>query len=196
MIIVETQLDDGQRARGFFRELPDLRSFESLIVERYWDDEDQAREPVLRSILARPNVSAIAYPTLEYRDVLQVFLRDVDDLVFACSLVSGARLREMLAESSVVIEGFTLQILQTEHLSMEGVRSALQCWVERCFPKLVMPSITVERWTGAEGILQEVLELILTQPHVDIDGLWGAIDTATETTPNPDIAQPPYGIAA
>jgi hypothetical protein len=200
MITFEAQLANERRARAFFRKLPDPQTAEAVIADRYWDDDDQAREPVLRDILARTNVSAVAYPTLGYRDVLQVFLRDGnhDDLVFACVLVSGARLREMLAQSSPIVEGFALQVLQTEHLSMEGVRAALQAWVERCFPDSVRPNITVERWTGPEGILQELLELLLSQPNVTTmtsSAITGA-DAPEELTPDPEIAQPPYEIAA
>jgi hypothetical protein len=158
MIIVESQIADHRRARVFFRELPpDAQTADALATARYWDDEDQEHEPVLRRILARTNVSAVAYPTEGHRDVLQVFLKDNDRdaLVLACVLVSGTRLRDMLARSSTVVEGFALQVLQGEHLSMEGIRAALHVWVERCFPDLVLPSIMVERWTGPEGILYE-----------------------------------------
>lgn len=168
MIIFETRLANDHPARGFFRELPAPPLAEATVAERYWDEDDQARAPTLRTILARPNVSAIAHPTLGHRDVLQVFLRDQDggggDLVFACVLVSGARLRDMLAQSSPVVEGFALQILPSEHLSVESVRAALQCWIERCFPDLGLPDLTVERWTGPEGISQELRELLLSRP--------------------------------
>jgi len=164
-----------------------------IITERYRDDDDAAREPLLRTILARMNVSAIAYPTLGYRDVLQVFLLNGDDLVFACVLVAGARLREMLAQSSPVIEGFTLQVLSTEHLSMESVRAGVQSWVERCFPRLALPNLTVERWTGPEGLRQEVFELLLQQRRINLP-VHGT-DLSTEL-PDPEIAQPPYESAA
>jgi hypothetical protein len=141
MITIETMLANERRARGFFRELPAPQIAQAVVAERYWDDDDQARAPSLQNILSRTNVSAIAYPTLAHRDVLQVFLRDEgdDDLVFACVLVSGARLRAMLAQSSPIVEGFALQVLPSEHLSVESIRAALQSWIERCFPELGYP---------------------------------------------------------
>ncbi|HEY0482335.1 MAG TPA: hypothetical protein VGD37_32665 [Kofleriaceae bacterium] len=195
MITFETRLANDHRARGFFRELPVPQAAEAIVAERYWDDDDQAREPVLRHLLARTNVSAIAYPTLGYRDVLQVFLRDEgdDDLVFACALVSGARLRDMLAQSSPIIEGFTLQVLPSEHLSVESIRAALQSWIERCFPRLVLPNLTVERWTGPDGILLELLELLLSRTSAN-DVV--SMEAPAELCPDPGIAQPPYGLAA
>lgn len=197
MIMFELQLANQHRARGFFRELPDPDGATSVIAEQYWDDDDRARQPALRRILQRSNVSAIAYPTLGHRDVLQVFLRDSSgEPVFACVLVSGARLRDMLAQSSPIVEGFALQVLPSEHLSVESVRAALQSWIERCFPDLVLPSIAVERWTGSDGILQELLELLLAHPRVQPATLIvNDTDESGELHPDPGLAQPPYELA-
>lgn len=197
MITFESQLANGHRARGFFRELPDRQVADVIIAERYWDDDDQVRESALRGILAQERVSAVAYPTLEHRDVLQVFLRDSDgDLVFACVLVSGGRLRYLLAQSSPVIEGFALQVLPSEHLSIEGVRTALQCWIERCFPNIALPSLALERWTGPDGILQELLELLLSPRDPIVVMSPAAADTDEELHVDPSVVQPPYELAA
>jgi hypothetical protein len=202
VIVVEAQPADHRRARVFFREFPtDLQAADSAVVARYWDDEDQEREPALRRILVQPNVGAVAYPTSGHRDVLQVFLKETgrDALVFACVLMSGARLRDMLARSSPIVEGFALQVLPGDHLSMEGIRAALQVWVERCFPDLVLPSLTVERWTGPEGIQHELLELLYAQPNpiqVVSRTFASGDDTPTELQPDPELAQPPYETAA
>jgi len=198
MITFESQLANQHRARGFFRELPDPEAATAVIAEQYRDDDDQARELALRRILQRSNASAIAYPTLGHRDVLQVFLRDSSgELVFACVLLSGARLREMLAQSSPIVEGFALQVLPSEHLSVESVRAALQSWIERCFPDLMLPSLTVERWTGPDGILQELLELLLAHPRAQPATLIvNDADESGELHPDPGLAQPPYELAA
>ena len=201
MIIVESQLAGRRSARVFFRTLPSDPGVADIAAgARYWDDDDQAREPVLRSILAQINLRAIAYPTAGHRDVLQVSLRSnhTEELTFACVLVSGARFRNMLEHSSPIVEGFALQVMPGEQLSMEGVRAGLHAWIERCFPDIVLPSLTVERWTGPEGILYEVLELLLS-PH-PTGGLSQASvsldDPSVELQPDPSIAQPPYEAAA
>ena len=197
MITIESQLANGHRARGFFRELPDRRAADALIAERYWDDDDQVREAMIGAILAQKRVFAIAYPSLAHRDVLQVFLRDLDGgLVFACVLVSGSRLRNMLAQSSPVIESFALQVLPSEHLSLEGVRAALQCWIERCFPNIAMPLIALERWTGPDGILQELLELLLSPREPVVVMSLAGTDTEEEPYIDPSVVQPPYELAA
>lgn len=151
MITFESQVADRRRARGFFREWLDPEAALAILSERYWDDDDRAREPALRRILQRGDVSAVAYPTLDHRDVLKIFLRgDGSELVFACVLLGGARLRDMLAQSSPIVEGFALQVLSSEHPSVEGVRVALQSWIERCFPDLASPSLVVEHWAGPD----------------------------------------------
>ncbi len=202
MITVESQLADRRRTRVFLRTLPPDPGVADTVAEaRYWDDEDQAREPVLRSIVSQANLRAVAYPTIGHRDVLQVFLRanDTGELTFACTLVSGARLRDMLEHSSPIVEGFALQVLPGEQLSMEGVRAGLQAWIQRCFPDIVLPGMTVERWTGPEGILYEVLELLLSWSH-PMRELAQAAESpeaaSTEVQPDPSIAQPPYEAAA
>lgn len=142
MITFESQLTDQRRARGFFRESPDPEVAVAVIAERYWDDDDRVREPALRRILQRGDVSAVAYPTLAHRDVLKIFLRgDGGEFVFACVLLGGARLRGMLAQSSPIVEGLALQVLPDERPSVEGVRVTLRSWIERCFPDLASPSL-------------------------------------------------------
>lgn len=199
MITFETKLPNGHRGRGFFRELLDPEIANAIIADRYWDDDDQTRAPVLHSILARSNVSAIAYPTLGHRDVLQVFLKDSSDQpVFACVLVSGARLRTMLEASSPIVEGFALQVLPSEHLSIESIRAALQSWIERCFPTIVLPNLTLERWTGPQGIVQELLEYLLSSAPARRLLFTTTVDTEPlgELHPDPELAQPPYEDAA
>jgi hypothetical protein len=199
MITVEVQLANQHRARAYFLGMPaSSQSAETIIAARYWDGEDQLREPVLRRILTSRNVRAVAYPTFGHRDVLQVFLEgaDPDDLVLACVLVTTGRLRDMLAESSPIVEGFALQLMQGEQLSAEGIRAAVQAWVERCFPGVVRPSITVELWTGPEGIVSELIELLHSHPIEDLPPATAAEDAPGELEPDPALAQPPYEIAA
>jgi hypothetical protein len=199
MIAVESQLEDGRRARAFFRDLPpSARAAEAAIAAGYFDDDDQLREPVLRGILAAPNVRAIAYPTLGHRDVLQVFLRGKDDdLALACVIVTGARLRNMLASSSPIVEGFALQVMQGEQLSVDGLRAAVQAWIERCFPGLVLPSVTLELWTGPDGVSRDLIELLYsrTLPTANASAVIDA-SAPIELHPDPDLAQPPYEAAA
>lgn len=199
MITVESQLEDGRRARAFFRELPpNIHTADAAIAAGYFDDDDRLREPLLRDILNARNVLAIAYPTHGHRDVLQVFLRSSDDdLVLACVVVTGARLRNMLAGSLPVVEGFALQVMQGEQLSANGIRAALQAWIERCFPRLTLPSVLLELWTGPDGVSSELLELLYSRslPIANASAGFDA-NAPTELEPDPGLAQPPYEVAA
>jgi hypothetical protein len=102
MISIKCQRADRRRARVVFRGAPvDAVTTEDIAAARFWDDDDEKREPLLRRLLAQPNVRAIAYPTSGHRDVLQVYLPEPDQggLVFACVMMSGARLRDLLKQS-------------------------------------------------------------------------------------------------
>jgi hypothetical protein len=61
-----------------------------------------------------------------------------------------------------------------------------------------MPSLVVERWTGPEGILPELLELLLSQPAASapLPTVITGGDASEELHPDPGLAQPPYELAA
>lgn len=61
--------------------------------------------------------------------------------VFACTLVMRARFRYM---SASFVEGFSLQVLPLEHLSLAGIRAGVQAWIRRCFPTVAVPVIALE----------------------------------------------------
>ena len=76
MIAVEMSVAGGRRARVFSRDANTLPVDVATVAEgAYWDDDDRARDPLLRATLEDRNVRVVAYPTIHRRDVLQVFLR-------------------------------------------------------------------------------------------------------------------------
>jgi hypothetical protein len=110
----------------------------------YTSDEVKKREPALCKALAQPFVHAIAFPTVQYVDVLQIFLHTEDvDPIFACIIMSRSRFREMEA-AGWPIEDSSLQVVSDENLTTKGVRTALLAWVERTFPALTAPVIALE----------------------------------------------------
>ncbi len=150
MIIIETELADSRRVRVFYKTLPSRAEDVRTTAEQSFfdDDDDRERERRIVSLLTGPNIQvvrAVAYPTLGARDVLQLYVRDGDDDLFACVLMTHARLRETLREPPFV-EGFSHQVIQGDHLSVEGVRTAARVWVERCFPRATA-NLVVELWT-------------------------------------------------
>lgn len=178
--------------RVFFRDPPSDVSPLSLpnVQDEFWDEEDREREPSLREVVRQDVVRAVAYPTVGHPDVLQVFLSmpsSVDDLLFACTLISGERLHALVESQGYVVEGFALQVAPGMRLTLEGVRAAVQVWVERCFVDVAPPEVVVDLWTDADGIPEDMLRLLLA-PTVG-----ERVQSApTEVKPDPDVADPPY----
>lgn len=125
----------------------DVTALATLAEAHYWDDDDESRLSALDDVVSKRNVLAVVYPTHPEPDILKVFLGSDRGPLFACVLVSTARLRSMLKESPWVVEGFSFQVAASEHLSVEAVRAAVQTWIERTFPDRVLPDITVKFWT-------------------------------------------------
>lgn len=192
MIAIDVDVGGGRSAVVYVPTLERIGESAALASAMYWDEEDLAREPLLRRLIDTPSLHAVVFPTLPQRDVLQVFLRGEggeDDLLFACAMITLARLDELLRDGPVV-EGFTLQVARNRHLTLEAVRAAVIAWVERTFPDLPLPSITVEHWTGPAGLSRELLDVLLAG-----DGATASANAlpAEVDLPDPTVAQPPYG---
>jgi hypothetical protein len=115
------------------------------------DAEDAQRLPLLRQALQQTLVHATAHPTVEEEDVLQVYIDGPDGRLFACTIVSPARLEQMLASSCAIIEGLTLQAAPRGL----DVRGALEAWAARCFPDLPAPAFELDTW--------------VEEPHLELD---------------------------
>ncbi len=198
---IEAETEDGRRARVFFTDLPTSQDAASTAVAaRFWDDEtDIERSALLSQILRHQNVRALAFPTSGLPGTIQLFLRDEQTgrRIFACVLVTGERLRELLRVSSPLVEGFSLQVMPGERLSMQGIHAGCQAWVERCFPKLVLPDITVQHWTSA-GISEDLLKILLPDHKrmIPTDGMAENDGDASIEIAPAAIVQPPYEAAA
>lgn len=117
---------------------------EEFVQSQYWDEDDIERSTILDSLVRRGTVHADVYPAYRDSNTLKVYLRSDGAPVFACSLLPMARLRQLLKQTPMVLEGFTTQIVPTEQLSVEEIKAAIQQWIERGFPNAT-PVITVER---------------------------------------------------
>jgi hypothetical protein len=100
----------------------------------------------------------------------------------------------MVGAGRPIVEGFSLQVAGGEHLTTEGVRAALSAWVERAFPALTVPVIALEHWTRPDGVLEELIELLMEPPGQDR----AATDeqAPAEVFPDPSVAEPAYEDAA
>jgi len=198
--VVESEMADGRRARVFFADLPTSPdAARTAVASQFWEDvADVDREMLLRRILGQRNVRATAFPTSGMPGTIQLFLKDEQSgrRIFACVLTTGERLRELLKQRSPLVEGFSLQVMQGERLSMEGIRTGARAWAERCFPGLVLPSITVQRWAAPTGISRDVLGILLSEHKRVLMHSDAAEAPDKELEPDPTIAEPPCEVAA
>jgi hypothetical protein len=163
---------EGRSGRVFARgAVPDGDLSRYFAASYFNDEEDRDRDAVLRSILSWPNVVVVTHRSLEPSDVIQAFFRcQVDgasEKVFACAVVSKARLEKMLEETSVVVEGHSLQVAATRRITDAGIRAALEAWTERNYPDLPLPRFSLDPWRGDLGPTRgRALDLLRLTPRV------------------------------
>lgn len=207
MLMRDFDVSNGRIARLYVDDAAALSltaapsELEEFVQSQYWDEDDIERSTVLDSLVRRGPVHADVYPTYRDSNTLKVYLRSDGAPVFACSLLPMARLRQLLKQTPMVLEGFTTQIVPTEHLSVEAIKAAIQQWIERGFPNAA-PVITVELYTGGLGtVRQSALHLAAISP---VKPPSSDIDAITPTTHgvvdfDPSIVTAPYvgdGLAA
>jgi len=152
-VIVAYELETPERRRGrvFTRGEPIDESTRKEFFARFVEKDDAARIGVLEDCIAKGAVTAWAHPGIDPADVVQLYLEPFGggEIAFACTVVSHDRLEKMLAGSACVIEGFSLQIVDTRtlsHESLDVLRTAIETWIGRVFPSLPVPAIFVMPW--------------------------------------------------
>lgn len=151
---------DGRKARVFSAaHLPDAEL--GPLVAADMDDDDRERAALLRSVLASGFVEVTAYPgSGATPDVLHAYVIGLDKRpVFAAVVVSERRAATMVNEARAVVEGFSLQVAQGEHVTEEGLATALATWAARNFSEVSAPAFHVERWLAPPLSLPESWEL-------------------------------------
>jgi len=107
-------------------------------------DDDRERERRIASLLTGParTVQAVAYPTSGTPGVLQLYLRDGDDELFACVLMTRARYRQSMVvpaaitlPSSEILGTPDVQVVPLDDLNATGVLTAARAWVEHVCPQ-------------------------------------------------------------
>lgn len=200
MMMRDSDISNGRIARLYVDDAvaPSLiaasSELEEFVQSQYWDEDDIERSRVLDSLVRRGAIHADAYPTYRDSNTLKVYIRCDGAPVFACSLLSMARLRQLLKQTPMFLEGFTTQIVPTERLSVEAIKAAIQQWIERGFPNAA-PVITVELYTGGPGtVRQSTLQLAAVSPvkplSSDIDAIASTARDVVE--PDPGIVGEPY----
>lgn len=149
------------------------------------DESDTARERVLGTIVQRPRITGTVHEGVSPSDVLHVYLDGAPaGRVFACVVVSEARLEQMLTEAPLVVEGLSLQVASTRWLTPDSVRAAMEAWASRNFGRV--PVFELRPWIDTESA--EVLD---APAHPAV-----TFELEVEHRPIATLAEPPYEEAA
>lgn len=167
--MIATEVFVGERRGRLFSREP-LQSSEvtaEFLLREYMDEEDQVREPALRELLRSPIVHVDIHPSVDPADVKQVFFRSSSagqEPIFACAIVSGERLDQMVKETPIVYENFSLQVGPARHITMDGLTAAIEAWTERNYPDLALPIFLMAPWV--DEFPNDLLEEIIKSPEI------------------------------
>jgi hypothetical protein len=177
---------DGRQGRIFARDPKILQTALEREGVLALEDDDNAREPRLRAILATGRVKAAINPGVDPDDVQHVFLEEPGTRapVFACVIVSRQRLERMLDQAPLVVESFGLQVALGNHLTPDELRAALEAWTERNFAGMAPPKFRLDQWVDPDGI-----ESPRVPPRIDDPGSLIGEPTG-DAHPSSDIAWP------
>lgn len=146
-MIIQEQEVRGLTCRVFTRR---LEAPDRTLVEAAFDvDAEHSRLEMLREILRKPLVYAVAFPTVDHLDVLQVFLAsepNTPDGVFACVVITPSHMRSRLESEPVIVEGFDLQMAAVDEMDEATLRLAVSSWANRVSPDLAIARIEVIPW--------------------------------------------------
>lgn len=140
---------------------------ESVLTAAFDADENAARLARLRATIGAGTVDAIVFPTVDHPDVLQVFLvpkAPARQRIFACTILTPARVRALLQLSGPVVEGLDTQVLAADHMTLGSIRDAIESWIGRVFPDGAVPRVDVTPWTAPKGVPAGILHLLVARP--------------------------------
>lgn len=144
---------DGWRGRVFS---PDSDPVPDAVLRQAVDDDvedgDRHRVELLRSLFRDPLVRGTAHPGVDPADVCHVYLDGGDaGPLFACVVVSEDRVRAMLEQAPLVVEGLSLQVASGRQFTGDAIRAALEAWAARNFD--VVPAFSISPWLDPNGPL-------------------------------------------
>lgn len=145
-----------RRGRIFLRDGAEVTA-ELRTTDPPVEEDDRARHGLLRDVFRGGVVRCVAHPgaDVDATDVVDVYvtLPWTQEPVFACVVVSEARLERMLVEAPIVVEDLHLQVASTGgegSLTPSALRAALGTWAGRVFPGTT-PEIDVAVWSDTGG---------------------------------------------
>ncbi len=135
-------LPDGRTTRLFVRSADDVSLYTPLAEATFMDDGDHERESALRVVLNSEVVCVDAHAGIDPADVQHVFVRPTapdSKRIFACVIVTEARVEKMLESEPCVLETFSFQVSSGRIVTPAGTIAAFETWVQRVFPELRLP---------------------------------------------------------
>jgi hypothetical protein len=167
---LEITVADGRRGRVFAHDAATCEAAAEDFRREFLDESDEQRDPKLKAVFERGVVIASAHAGLgDLEDVVRVYVRPFGVMgrpLFACVLVSRARLEKMLAEAPRVFEGFALQIVDTRHLSSEAselIKAGVEAWLNRIYPTAA-PPLLIEPWRDPVAEASVEIASVGTEP--------------------------------
>jgi hypothetical protein len=157
---LEVTMPDGRQGRIFANTKPIDDAIKNAFTTSFIEEDDRSRDAALRDLVSQGALIAWAHPGVDPDDVVHVYLQPVasGDPLFACVVVSRERLERMLSESSFVMEGFSLQVVDARTLSAdsaETIQAAIEAWIGRIYPSASLPVIFVMPWRDDLSITGE-----------------------------------------
>jgi hypothetical protein len=189
---LDAKTTGGQSGRVFAAR-PDLLRLEQgdALTANWSDEDDDERTALLRQLLTNSEkgvVRAWTHEGIDPDDAVHVYLQNVagGPKLFCCVVISRERLEKMLLESDLVFEGFSLQVADVRHLTVDALRAAVEAWAERCFPDVPLCEFIIEPWCDGDSLALDLLSLETTEPISDPAGAVESFE------PDPAVAEPPY----
>jgi hypothetical protein len=146
------ELPEGRRTRVFVRDASLLSRLAPVVVELFMDDGDREREPALREVLSGHIVYVDAHAGVGPSDLRHVFVRRSEregaSRIFACVIVTEARMEKMLEAEPHVIETFSFQIAPGRVVTTAGTVAAFEAWFGRVFPGMKLPAVRFDQVTS------------------------------------------------
>lgn len=167
----EFTFTSGKRTGRVFTRTEGSRAAPPNLPAFFEDDDDKARDKMFARIFKQYKiVSATAHPVTGREGEMHVFFSSPSQharlpKIFACVVISKNRLKELLNSGRDIVEGFTLQVADSETLGRNALQQSLWRWINRTYPgrqsvRALRVSIYADPLSTAFAIKSQVAQLL------------------------------------
>jgi|GEM_PF-1537013 len=145
-----------------------VEELERRFAEHFANDEDEARLKKIEHVLrAGERVRVDVHPGESAPPEYHVYFRDPtepESRLFACVLAPEAVTATLLGQPPhLLFENATFQAMSSD-TSTTGLLCAVETWIDRLFPEIKMPPITLSPWPIMEVIESSETPLVPKPP--------------------------------